>query len=115
MMLNFSSTKIELRRRFRANAKSFISSILRNKRMFADTKETGCYLDLGCGRNISPGFCNLDYYWLPGVDVCWDVTKPLPFPDGYVSGIFSEHMIEHIPFDAALGLLKECRRVLQLG
>ncbi len=51
----------------------------------------------------------------PGVDVCWDVTKPLPFEDAYVSGIFTEHMLEHIPFESELALLRECRRILRPG
>ncbi len=60
-------------------------------------------------------FCNLDYSWRPGIDVCWDVTRGLPFPDAYVSGIFSEHMIEHVSFESGLLVLRECRRILRKG
>jgi predicted SAM-dependent methyltransferase len=34
----------------------------------------------------------------------------LPFED--VSFVFAEHFIEHIPYDAVMNLLRECRRVL---
>jgi predicted SAM-dependent methyltransferase len=42
-----------------------------------------------------------------------DASLPFPFPDHCFDFIFSEHMIEHIPFPAALHLLSECRRVLK--
>jgi hypothetical protein len=43
---------------------------------------------------------NLDYHWRPGIDICCDITRGLPLPDTYVRGIFSEHCIEHISFEA---------------
>lgn len=61
----------------------------------------------------APGYCNLDYDWRPGVDVCWDVTKGLPFPDGHVGGIFTEHMLEHFDHAAACAFLGECYRVMK--
>jgi len=42
-----------------------------------------------------------------------DATQPLPFPDDSFDYIFSEHMIEHVPFRAGTNLLIECRRVLR--
>ena len=92
-----------------------IGYLKRNRRWFADLKQPGCYIDLGCGPNIDPTWCNVDYSWQPGINVVWDLTKELPFPDRYAAGIFTEHMLEHIPFDAALRLLTECRRVLRDG
>jgi hypothetical protein len=38
------------------------------------------------------------------------VTNGLPFDEAKF--IFAEHFIEHLPFDAGLGFLRECRRVL---
>lgn len=92
-----------------------LGHLIRNRRIFVRHKQPGCYLNLGCGKTPAPGFCNLDYYWHPGIDVCWDVTRGLPFEDGYFGGGFSEHMLEHVDFDRALALLKECRRVLRPG
>ena len=42
-----------------------------------------------------------------------DATQPLPFPDGSFDFVFSEHMIEHIPFESGMRLLRECRRILR--
>jgi predicted SAM-dependent methyltransferase len=113
--VNFSRSKISLKRPITSYSKiqAFIGLIARNRRSFANIREPGCYVDIGCGPNIDPSFCNVDYCWRPDIDVCWDANKALPFPDGYVGGIFTEHMIEHIPFESALFLLKECRRILR--
>jgi len=70
------------------------------------------YLDIGCGRNTHAGFINLDYLWHPEVDVCWDIAGGLPFADGSMQGIFTEHCLEHFPLPNALDILRECRRVL---
>ena len=39
----------------------------------------------------------------------------LPFPDDQFDFVFSEHFFEHLFFDEALGLMKECHRVLARG
>lgn len=73
------------------------------------------YLNCGCGSNIHPHFINLDYDWRPGIDLCWDATKGLPFPDGSLQGIYTEHMLEHIPLRHVPVLLNEFHRVLKKG
>jgi predicted SAM-dependent methyltransferase len=117
MGLDFSNTKIDIGRPISSYAKvqSIVSAIIRNRHTFLNKKNAGSYLDLGCGPNTDLDFCNLDYGWHPGVDICWDVTRGLPFDDGYVAGIFTEHMLEHLTFKDALALLAECRRVLRKG
>jgi predicted SAM-dependent methyltransferase len=70
------------------------------------------YLDIGCGRNVHSGLINVDYLWHPNVDVCWDVTRNIPFPSGSMKGIFTEHCLEHFSLPVAFGILKECRRIL---
>ena len=72
-------------------------------------------MDLGCGRNCHPELINLDYLWHPEVDVCWDIQTGIPFPDGKLKGIFTEHCLEHFPIAKAFYLLKECRRILRPG
>jgi predicted SAM-dependent methyltransferase len=113
--LDFSNTSFEWRRAISSYSKvrALVSALIRNREIFADKKEPGCYLDIGCGPNVHPDFCNLDYSWQPGVDICWDVTKGLPFEDSYIAGIFTEHMLEHVEFHQAISILKECRRVLR--
>ena len=73
------------------------------------------YLDLGCGPNTHVDFVNLDYLWHPGIDVCWDVARGLPFPDRKFRGVFTEHCLEHFPLPSAARLLSEVRRVLSPG
>lgn len=57
--------------------------------------------------------------WI-GIDLCstaelqWDLLEPLPFPDGSVTEIHSEHCFEHFDFpDQLKPLLRECWRVLE--
>ena len=47
--------------------------------------------------------------------MCCDITKGLPFQNGYVAGVFTEHCIEHIRFDDALVVFREFRRVMAPG
>lgn len=72
-------------------------------------------LHLGCGGNLLPGWLNTDLLPERGAVVPLDGTRPLPFAAGTFHRIFSEHMIEHIPFAAARHMLAECRRVLCPG
>src|SRR5262245_1015110 len=54
-----------------------ISGLIRGKRVFVPTsrvRDRGL-LNIGCGARPDPRFVNLDYIWLPGVDVCWDLTN----------------------------------------
>lgn len=73
------------------------------------------YLDVGCGRNTNPRMINLDYLWHPGVDVCWDITRGIPFASGSMRGIFTEHCLEHFSLPIAVNILRECHRVLAPG
>lgn len=52
--------------------------------------------------------------WPRGI-LRFDVRRGLPFPDGSVEAIYSSHMLEHLYFDDALRVLRECRRVLAPG
>lgn len=71
-------------------------------------------LHLGCGGRILKGWANIDRYHADNV-VAWDLAKGLPVKDDSVDYIYSEHFIEHLPRDATLTLLRECRRVLSPG
>lgn len=102
-------------RKIRGNFRKVATRLTRNNIIFANRKSPGCYLDVGCDVNTDPDFCCLDYQWQPGIDVCWDVTRGLPFDTGYIGGIYTEHMLEHIDFANGCALLKEFRRVLRPG
>ena len=71
----------------------------------------GKKLHVGSGPQRLEGWINIDNLPYPGVDRVLDVTEGLPFRG--VSFIFAEHFIEHLAYDAALDLLRECRRVLK--
>jgi|GEM_PF-1765280 len=71
------------------------------------------FLNIGCGAHKLPGFVNIDRE--SGADLELDVTLGLPFADGAVQGIFSEHFIGHLTRPQAIAFLRECRRVLCPG
>lgn len=69
-------------------------------------------LHLGCGKNIIPGWTNIDCESGKGVTV-HDLSKPLPLASASIDFIYSEHFIEHITRSEAAQLLSECYRVLK--
>lgn len=72
------------------------------------------YLHVGCGDRKFDGFINIDLD-SPVADMHLDLTKPLPWEQSTVSGIYSEHFIEHITQAQAIRLMMEMRRVLVPG
>ena len=100
-----------------AKVQSLVGRLIRNRRFQLDRPRVrgGTHLDIGCGLNSHANLINLDYLWHPGVDVCWDITRGLPFADAALRGVFSEHCLEHFPLQAARALLREIRRVLAPG
>jgi len=77
--------------------------------------QSGEYVNIGCGPNTNNELVCVDYHWYRGVDLCWDITKPLPWKDATLKGIFSEHCLEHITFADCAFVLKACRRMLMPG
>jgi predicted SAM-dependent methyltransferase len=71
-------------------------------------------LHLGCGGEAKPGWVNIDLIGDP-VELAWNLARGVPFEDGSVSAIFHEHLLEHIPLRAGVGLMDECFRVLEPG
>ena len=73
----------------------------------------GVRANVGCGPNAIKGWVNLDTSVHPGV-MYWDCTRRLPFNDGTVEAIYSEHCFEHFDYDSeAKPFLKECLRCLK--
>lgn len=98
-------------------------------------------LNLGCGLHAPAGWVNIDRSpslrlgrvpgatatlhrlgFLSGQPIRWpanvrcvDVTKRLPFGTRTAAAIYSSHMLEHLYFDEANRVLRECRRVLVPG
>jgi predicted SAM-dependent methyltransferase len=72
-------------------------------------------LQLGSGPTILPGWLSTDVNPISCSIVYLDATDIFPFADNTFDYIFSEHMIEHIPWQKGVFMLKECKRVLKPG
>src|SRR4029077_17458324 len=72
-------------------------------------------LHLGCGARHVDGWVNIDFIGVSRVDLPWDLRNQLPFADGSAEAVFHEHLLEHLPLNAVLTLLQECRRLLRPG
>jgi predicted SAM-dependent methyltransferase len=71
-------------------------------------------LHIGCGDNHLAGWLNTEL--TPrGDQIFLDATRPFPFADGTFAMIYTEHMIEHIPYADAQRMIAECYRVLRPG
>ena len=77
--------------------------------------QRGGRVNIGCGGNPIQGWINLDVASHPGV-YFWDCRSGLPFSDGAVPAIYSEHFFEHLDLESeARPFLRECLRCLQPG
>jgi predicted SAM-dependent methyltransferase len=72
-------------------------------------------LQIGCGDHALSGWLNSDYMpKKPGV-IHLDAKGVYPFPENTFDYVFSEHIIEHVPFSDGIAMLRESRRVLKGG
>jgi predicted SAM-dependent methyltransferase len=71
-------------------------------------------LNVGAGETVLPGWLNTDRD-PPAGGVYLDVTRPFPLPTKAFDYVFTEHMIEHLSYRVAIGMLHECHRVLKPG
>jgi predicted SAM-dependent methyltransferase len=75
----------------------------------------GGRVNIGCGDHPTQGWINLDVASHPSV-YFWDCRSGLPFSDGTVAAIYSEHFFEHLDLESeARPFLRECLRCLQPG
>jgi predicted SAM-dependent methyltransferase len=70
-------------------------------------------LDLGAGGPGRAETLGVDTH--PGADVVWDLRLGLPWADGSVASIFSDHCLEHLALTDMFDVLRECHRVLHKG
>jgi len=68
-------------------------------------------LHLGSGNHMLDGWLNTDLFCRRGVAYV-NVAREFPVPDGAFEYVYSEHMIEHLPYAAGLNMLRESFRVL---
>lgn len=84
------------------------------RRRFAG--QTGLWVNFGAGGAGREGWVNVDGFQQPGVNCLLDGRAPMPFADGSVAGLYSEHFFEHLGYPEEAGaFLRECHRVLQPG
>jgi predicted SAM-dependent methyltransferase len=114
--MDFSKTRFRLDRPLRSYAKvqRLIGHLVRNRKYQTKncTKE---YLNVGCGPFPHAEFVNLDWSWRPGIELCWDLHRALPFPDNTFRGIYSEHCLSHFKAADVRFILRELYRVLRPG
>jgi predicted SAM-dependent methyltransferase len=77
-------------------------------------------LHLGAGTHLLDGWVNADFFrfrfWRAPASI-WmiDLRQPLPCPDNYWDGAFSEHTLEHLSPSQAQRLMREVFRALRPG
>jgi predicted SAM-dependent methyltransferase len=81
---------------------------------------SGLLVHLGCGNALLAGWLNLDCYPPPRIAnmeiLTLDLRRGLPLTTGSVEALFSEHFLEHLPYETVGSvILPEIRRVLQCG
>ena len=98
-----------------SKVQTLVSLLLRNNPLQLKLIEHLEYLNVGCGPNILDGFINLDWHWRPGINLCWDLRRRLPFGENRLGGIFIEHCLEHFPFDQVQWLLTTFYKCMKPG
>lgn len=74
----------------------------------------GKRLNLGCGGKSLSGYVNVDLFPGRGVDEVFGLDE-IPYKDGTIGGISSEHALEHVGWIRSDKALREWFRVLQPG
>jgi len=64
-------------------------------------------LNLGCGPNADPNYLNVDVRKFEGVDIVSDLRE-LKFPSESFTEIMVKDVIEHVSFEEAKRLLRNC-------
>lgn len=116
MKSTFSEIKYSITKNGRV--RSLVSKLIRGKSLFINKhKIKDCFLlNVGCGILPVKEFINLDFYWHPEIDICWDITKKnYPLLNETIEGIYTEHCLEHIPYEKCLENFKEFHRLLKKG
>lgn len=72
-------------------------------------------LQIGSGATLLDGWLCTDFEPAGARVIYLDATRRFPFHDDTFDYVFSEHMIEHVPYLGGLAMLQECHRVMKSG
>ena len=100
-----------------ASLRFFLSSTVRffHKPSYPNLKKGKVLLHLGCGDIDDKCSINVDARAWRHVHHVQDVTNLSKFPSGYADMIYACMVLEHIPKDKSISVLKEWKRVLKPG
>jgi predicted SAM-dependent methyltransferase len=70
-------------------------------------------LHIGCGGNVLDGWLNADYDPHSETILRLDAAHQFPLDNDTFDYVFSEHVIEHIPYSQGVLMLAECFRILR--
>lgn len=85
-----------------------------SRRLDAARAQSPLKVNLGSGYAPLEGFVNIDFLGAP-VDVAWNLADGIPFDDGTVDALLSEHVLEHLTLQQGLGVLEDAYRALRPG
>lgn len=110
------STRVALRERWRTAITDALRPYERRRARALVRSGQPVRLHLGSGYLHKDGWVNVDLAVIPApVELRWNLVHPLPFEDGTVDAIFHEHLLEHIPAQFGMQLLRDSFRVLRQG
>lgn len=72
-------------------------------------------LHIGCGGNLMSGWLNSDIFPDTIMTAYLDASQTFPIADNTFDYVYSEHVFEHLNFQAQLNYLKESFRILRPG
>jgi predicted SAM-dependent methyltransferase len=72
-------------------------------------------LNLGCGWDIRAGFLNVDLHDFHKPDLVADVTQLEMLPGDHYQEILAQDVLEHLPRQSTVGVLREWSRLLLVG
>lgn len=103
--------------RFRGTARSILTDAVapwQRSKAARCADRSPLLLHLGCGPVHKEGWVNVDLVGAP-VEIAWNVSRPLPFAEASVDGIFHEHLLEHLPLQLGTRFMRDCWRTLKPG
>ncbi len=96
-----------------SKVQAVIGFLVRGRRWLQPRPPSKEYLNVGCGPYPHRDFINVDWNWRPDIELCWDITKPMPLADEALRGIYSEHCLQDISLDVCRSVLREFWRMLK--